>query len=190
MELFTKTKSDHRELLRAKVWGCPVFVLEPRLQDGHKIPKFDRRARMGQFLGFSDEHSSTVAQVRHLSSGYVSPQFHVVFDELFALINNNTRLEDTKIESVFEKLFTDCRDHFGEEHEAAPGDDTSTVHSPELGNQWLTEPERRDRKERLDKARQQEQASQRERDDEFQRLLDNWKAQDLLSESQKKSWCM
>ena len=31
LEVFTKTKSDHRELLRAHVWGCPVFVLDPKL---------------------------------------------------------------------------------------------------------------------------------------------------------------
>ena len=63
LEVFTKTKSDHRDLLRAHVWGCPAFVLEPKLQDGHKIPKFNRRARMGQYLGFSDKHSTLMAQV-------------------------------------------------------------------------------------------------------------------------------
>jgi hypothetical protein len=34
LEIFTKTQSDHRDLLRARVWGCPVFVLHPKLQDG------------------------------------------------------------------------------------------------------------------------------------------------------------
>jgi len=27
LEVFTKTKSDHRDLLRTHVWGCPAFVL-------------------------------------------------------------------------------------------------------------------------------------------------------------------
>ena len=39
IEIATKTKSDHKDLLRAHVWGCPVFVLDPKLQDGKKIPK-------------------------------------------------------------------------------------------------------------------------------------------------------
>ena len=63
LEIFTKTKSDHRDLLRTRVWGCPAFVLDPKLQDGHKIPKFNRRSRMGQFSGFSDEYSTLVSMV-------------------------------------------------------------------------------------------------------------------------------
>jgi hypothetical protein len=65
LEVFTKTKSDHRDLQRAHVWGCPVFVLDPCLQDGKKIPKWNRRARLAQFVGFSPEHSTLVANVRH-----------------------------------------------------------------------------------------------------------------------------
>eukprot|EP00956_Cyclotella_meneghiniana_P034646 scaffold107138_cov38-Cyclotella_meneghiniana.AAC.4 len=74
LEMLTKCKTDHSDLLRTHVWGCPVFVLEPKLQDGKKLPKWNHRARMGQFLGFSKQHSSTdVALVRNLHTGYVSP---------------------------------------------------------------------------------------------------------------------
>ena len=34
------------------VWGCPIYVLEPKLQDSRKLPKWSRRAKRGQFLGF------------------------------------------------------------------------------------------------------------------------------------------
>ena len=47
LELFTKHQSDHRDLLRAHVWGCPVYVLDPALQDGKKIPKWNKRSRLG-----------------------------------------------------------------------------------------------------------------------------------------------
>ena len=85
-ELATKSKANHRDLSRSHVWGCPTFVLDPKLQNGKKIPKWNRRARMGQFLGFSDEHSSLVAQVRHLETGHVSPQHHIVFDDQFQTV--------------------------------------------------------------------------------------------------------
>ena len=52
IELLTKEKSDHRDLLRTHVWGCPVYVLDPTLQSGKKISKWNCRARMGQFLEF------------------------------------------------------------------------------------------------------------------------------------------
>ena len=41
---------------------------------------------MGQFLGFSDEHYSLVENVIILSTGYISPQFHLVFDDLFEMV--------------------------------------------------------------------------------------------------------
>ena len=61
MEILTKTKSNHRDLIRSHVWGFPVFVLESKLQNDQKIPKWNRWSRMGPFLGFSDEHSPLVA---------------------------------------------------------------------------------------------------------------------------------
>ncbi len=39
LELLTSNCSDFSDLRRAHVWGCPVFVLDARLQDGKKIPK-------------------------------------------------------------------------------------------------------------------------------------------------------
>jgi hypothetical protein len=69
------------------VWGFPVFVLEAKLQNDQKLPKWNQRARMGQFVGFSDKHSSLVANVRSLSTNFISPQFHVVFDDLCETVN-------------------------------------------------------------------------------------------------------
>ncbi len=83
MEILTGTCSDHRDLLHTHVWRCPVYVLDPKLQDGKKIPKWNCWAWQGHFLGFSDEHSLPVATVHHLTTGFVSPQFHVVFDDHF-----------------------------------------------------------------------------------------------------------
>ncbi len=75
LELLTKSKADHRDLLRSHVWGCPAIVCEPKLQNDQKLPKWNRHARVEQFLGYSDEHSSLVANVRHLSTGHVFCSF-------------------------------------------------------------------------------------------------------------------
>ena len=82
-EILTKTKSNHRDLRRSHVWVCPEFLLEAKLQDEQKLPKWNQRSRLGQFLCFSDEHSTLVSNVQNLTTGYISPQYHVVFDELF-----------------------------------------------------------------------------------------------------------
>ena len=45
-------------------FGCPVFVLDARLQSGgSKIPKWDPRARVGIYLGHSPCHAGNVAFV-------------------------------------------------------------------------------------------------------------------------------
>ena len=46
---------------------------------------------MGQFLGFSRVHSSTVALVRNLHTGHVSPQYHIVVDDKFETVFNEGR---------------------------------------------------------------------------------------------------
>ena len=52
IELLASNKDDHRNLSRSHVWGCPVFVLDPKLKNDQKIPKWNRRSLLGQFLGF------------------------------------------------------------------------------------------------------------------------------------------
>ena len=42
MEMLTNVKTDHRDLLRSHVWGCPTFVLDPKLQNDQKIPKWNK----------------------------------------------------------------------------------------------------------------------------------------------------
>ena len=41
VELWTGTKSSNTELKNSHVWGCHVYVLLTRLQDGHKIPRWE-----------------------------------------------------------------------------------------------------------------------------------------------------
>ena len=108
LELITKQKADHRDILRSHVWGCSAYVLKPKLQNGQKLPKWNRRSRLGLFLGYSDEHSSLVANIRHLKTGYVSPQYHVVFDNLFETVfrpgANNALVDSICKKNVWNKL--------------------------------------------------------------------------------------
>jgi hypothetical protein len=74
------------DLLRTHVWGCLAIVVEPQLQNDQKLPTWNWHACIGQFLGYSDEHLFLVVNVCHLSTNYISPQFHVVFDDLFETV--------------------------------------------------------------------------------------------------------
>ena len=140
LELVTRERSDYRDLLRCHVWGCPVFVLEAKLQNDQKLPKWNRRARMGQFVGFSDEHSTLVANVRHLSTNYISPQFHVVFDDLFETVNR-TGVDGPIIESICKDLFRLNRELYAEDELDEAGN--IIYRPPPLHEVWLDEAGRR-----------------------------------------------
>jgi hypothetical protein len=85
-ELFCKTKGDGTPILHSHVWGCPAYVLDPKLQDGKSLPKWEPKSRRGVFVGVSPIHSSTVGLIRNRTTGYISPQFHVVYDDLFQTV--------------------------------------------------------------------------------------------------------
>ena len=88
-EIWSSVRGDSgTQLSRTHVFGCPVYVLDAALQDGKKIPKWNPRARLGLFLGFSDVHSSQVPLVLNTVTGKISPQFHVIFDDKFATVHS------------------------------------------------------------------------------------------------------
>lgn len=153
LEILTKTKSDHRELLGTHVWGCPVFVPDPCIQDGKKIPKWNCRSRMGQFVGFSKEHSSLVANVSHSTTGHVSTQYHVVFNDLFHTVPRSDTPSATT-DAIVDTLFETSRETFADIERNADG---SIIYSPPpLDDVWLTEAERRESHQAREKLRAHE----------------------------------
>jgi len=87
MEIFCGTKLNCENLRCAKVFGSPTYVLDPKLADNFKIPKWSARACLGQFLGFSKLHSSSVGLIRNIRTNYVTPQFHTIYDQTFSTLS-------------------------------------------------------------------------------------------------------
>jgi hypothetical protein len=101
-DLFTGTQIPRHKLRDIHVWGCPVYVLDPTLQAGKKLPKWQPRSRRGLFVGLSDSHSSDVPLILNLSTGSISPQFHVVFDDSFSTVMSIGTEDD--VPSFWEEL--------------------------------------------------------------------------------------
>ncbi len=97
LELFTKAKANHYELLCTHVWGCPVYVLDPKLHDGQKMPKWNCWSNMGQFI------SSLVPNVHYLSTDYLSPQYNLIFDNLFETVFSTSN--DAPLDDIFNHPF-------------------------------------------------------------------------------------
>ena len=97
----------NNDLQRLHVFGCPVYVLDPSLQDAKKLPKWSRRSRRGIYLGLSKLHSSNVHLVLHPETGHISPQYHLVFDDTFSTVYSdgqfNADVWDSLVTSNLEK---------------------------------------------------------------------------------------
>ena len=77
IEIWSRSRFEpvSETLSNCHVWGCPTYVLEPKLQKpGVKIPKWAPRSRRGVNMGFGKMHSTQVGLVLNLLTGSISPQ--------------------------------------------------------------------------------------------------------------------
>ena len=106
IELFANVKR-RTNLRHYHTFGCPAYVLDNRLSSGGSVPKWNPRARRGIYLGLSPEHASNVALKYNPHTGYVSTQYHVVYDDDFTSVERKSSVE---MQSVWEQLFATSRD--------------------------------------------------------------------------------
>ncbi len=67
---------------------CLCYILDSRLHNAGSIgpPKWEPRSNICVYLGHSPFHAGSVALVYNQSTGHVSPQYHVVFDNDFTMV--------------------------------------------------------------------------------------------------------
>jgi hypothetical protein len=85
-------------------------------------------------LGYLDEHSSLIANIRHLKTGFVSPQYHVIFDDLFESVFSSGA-NDALVDSICKNLYgTNCEIYATDEYDAH---DNLVYKPPPLDEVWL-----------------------------------------------------
>ena len=78
MEKFSFTHEDLQPT-DFHTWGCPVYVLDAESQSGCiGTSKWDPKSHAGIYLDHSPCHAGTVSLVLNLSTGLISPQFHLI----------------------------------------------------------------------------------------------------------------
>jgi hypothetical protein len=97
--------------------------LDDRLQGDGKIPRWEPRSRVAVYLGHSPHHAQSVALVLNLSTGHVSPQFHLVFDNDFTTVNH---LKLGTVPTNWPELFENSRE-------------LATTHTYQLHGDWTKE---------------------------------------------------
>ena len=100
LEIFGPTEVRPK-LKHFHTFGCPVFALDARPQDGKSIPKWNLRYRIGLYLGNSPRHARSISLVLHLNTAHVSPQFHIQHDQFFETVNKADSNKPCKIVAGF-----------------------------------------------------------------------------------------
>jgi hypothetical protein len=129
-DIFTGGTVPRHCLRDVYVWGSPVCVLDPKLQQDQKLPRWQPRSCRGMFLGLSQ------IQVLNFSTGRITTQYHVVFDDLFTTVPSIEREHEPP--SHWEELCLDESIHIPVDNE------TAFIH-----DDWITteEQERKSRQE-------------------------------------------
>jgi len=86
IDIFTRTRWEQRKFRELHVFGCPVYVLSPKIADGKKLPRWTPRSKRQMNMGLSSKHASTVPLTLDLDTGYIKTNFHVVFDDWFSTV--------------------------------------------------------------------------------------------------------
>ena len=111
-DVFTKLRWEQRKCHDLHVWGCPVYVLEKAIADGKKLPRWKPRSTRCVNMGLSKKHASTVPLVLNPQTGYITPQYHVVFDDWFATVATNVDALPDFNTTRWARLFGDSRFQF------------------------------------------------------------------------------
>jgi hypothetical protein len=141
IELVTRSGQQSIEFTHLHVWGSPAYVLDPKLQDGKKIPKWKPRTRRAMFMGLSKKYASSIPLVMSCQTLAISAQFHVVFDDWFTTVQSSG-LDDEVPEwwaTLFQGRF---RYDFG-------SDDPLKLDDSWLDEQELAHKNHKDRKQRI-----------------------------------------
>jgi hypothetical protein len=127
-DVITGSTVPRHRLMDVHVWGCPLYVLDPKIQQGQKLPRWEPRSRRGIFLGLSQQYASEVPLVLNLGTGAITNQFHVVFADLFTAVPSIER--DIEPPDHWADLCLENSTHI-------------MVDSPieHLGDEWLNEEE-------------------------------------------------
>ncbi|KAI2509754.1 hypothetical protein MHU86_4607 [Fragilaria crotonensis] len=111
-DVFTKSRWEQRKYHDLHVWGCPVYALEKTIADGKKLPRWKPRSIRCVNMGLSKKHASTVPLVLNPETGYITPQYHIVFDDWFATVATNVDALPDFNTTRWARLFGDSRYQF------------------------------------------------------------------------------
>ena len=106
-DLLSRSRWPQSQLADVQVWGCPVYVLDKKMQDGKKLPKWKPRSTRQVYVGMSKKHASSVPLCMNTESGAITSQYHIVFDSTFSTVPTSVENLPDFDTDAWHKLFGD-----------------------------------------------------------------------------------
>ena len=100
----------------------------------------------------------------------------MVMNDQFSCVSNAKRLSEEELEDIFCDMFTTSCEDFSEEITAPEGAEGTPENGIELvvTNEWLTEEEQREKKERIVSQRTKQQRERKKRAEQYEKLNDDY----------------
>ena len=106
LDLFTKMHWPQHRFHDCHVWGSPTYVLEKMISDGKKLPRWKPHSHRCMFMGSSPHHATSAPLVLNLTTGAITPQYHVVFNDWFATIQVTSQAQNNILsQNVWTTIF-------------------------------------------------------------------------------------
>ena len=108
-----------------------------------KLPKWSPKTRKGQYLGKSPTRASSVGMIKNLTTGFISPQFLVIYDTRFETVSGGYEENEAVASHIWDSLAQDQRVNtlVEENLEQQP--------LPNLHRDWLSPEERKERENQM-----------------------------------------
>ena len=103
LERFSSTKG-HARVKQFPNFGFHCFICDHKLCQKKLIPKWTPKSRHAVYHGISPQHAGSVALVLNFKTGYISPKFHIIFDDDFTTITASITKNSQTIGTIYSTI--------------------------------------------------------------------------------------
>ena len=117
LDVFSNQRQPTRRLHDLHVWGSPAYLLDKRIADGKKLPKWETKSDRVIFVGISKEHLASTPIILNPRTRRLTTPYHVVFDDWFATVGSNPEEFPDFNSPEWKQMFGDSEYQYVEEEE-------------------------------------------------------------------------
>jgi hypothetical protein len=117
LDIFSNQRQPQRRLQDLHVWGSPAYLLDKRIADGKKIPRWESKSERVIFVGISPKHLGATPRVLNPRTRAITTPYNVVFDDWFATVGSKPEDLPDFNSPEWQRLFGDSEYQYVEDED-------------------------------------------------------------------------